>query len=403
MRTLILTTLLLTAAVRTAEARQVRTTVVPGGRLSITRTEDGDRPFLGITMSSGSKRDTLGILIASVTPGSPAEKAGLEEGNRIGAINGVSLKIAREDAGEPEMTNAMMNRLTRELRKAKVGDEVSLDIYTGGRYKTVKVKTAAADDIGEVRRTRSDIEERAVIGVSLSVTGSKRDADGVFVGAVTDGGPAEKAGIVEGERIASINGVSLRVAKEDAEEPQFASAKLDRLNRELGNVKAGDAVELQVVSGGRTRTVKVTTVKASALPHTSGYRIGFGDGEFMRLAPGGVMTLPRTPMSPSAPSAPRLRMFRNFDDMDGADFDVKAEVERALERARSATDRVRIQVEPQIRMRLEEELPRAMRRMEETRAADEIRQTNAMQRMQETMNRLRVELPARTTRRTVII
>jgi serine protease Do len=403
MRTLILTTLLLTSAASTADARQIRTTVVPGGRLSIARTEDGDRPFLGITMSSGSKRDTLGILISSVTPGSPADKAGLEEGNRIGAINGVSLKIAREDAGEPEMTNAMMNRLTRELRKAKAGDEVSLDVYSGGRYKTLKVKTAAADEAGEMRRSRSDIEERAVIGVSLSVTGSRRDADGVFVAAVTDGGPAEKAGIVEGERIASVNGVSLRVAKEDAEDSQIASAKLDRLNRELGKVKAGDAVELQVVAGGRTRSVKVTTVKASALPRSSGYRIGFGDGEFMRLAPGGVMTLPRTPMAPNAPSAPRLRMFRNFDEIDGAEFDVKAEVERALERARSSSDRVRIQAEPQIRMRVEQELPQAMRRMQEARAVQEIRQTKAMQRVQETMNRLRVELPARITRRTIII
>src|SRR5919205_3869249 len=65
--------------------------------------EDSDRAALGISTSSSGKRDTLGLLITSITPGGPAEKAGLQEGNRIVAINGVSLALARADAGEPDM------------------------------------------------------------------------------------------------------------------------------------------------------------------------------------------------------------------------------------------------------------------------------------------------------------
>ena len=65
--------------------------------------EDEDRAVIGISTSSGTDRDTLGLLITSVTPGGPAEQAGLEEGNRIAAINGVSVTLSSADAGEPDM------------------------------------------------------------------------------------------------------------------------------------------------------------------------------------------------------------------------------------------------------------------------------------------------------------
>src|SRR5687767_9862737 len=66
--------------------------------------EDEDRAVLGISTSSGGERDTLGLLITGITPGGPAEQAGLEEGNRIAAINGVRLTLSSADAGEPDMS-----------------------------------------------------------------------------------------------------------------------------------------------------------------------------------------------------------------------------------------------------------------------------------------------------------
>src|SRR5881394_3880938 len=83
-----------------AEARTFR--VEPGGRgfaFSFGE-EDSDRAVIGITTATGSRRDTLGVLVSSVTAGSPAEKAGLEEGNRIASINGVNLKVAAADVDD---------------------------------------------------------------------------------------------------------------------------------------------------------------------------------------------------------------------------------------------------------------------------------------------------------------
>ena len=43
---------------------------------------------------------------------------------------------------------------------------------------------------------------RAALGIELRPTGTRRDTLGVFVAAVTPRGPAETAGIIEGDRIA---------------------------------------------------------------------------------------------------------------------------------------------------------------------------------------------------------
>src|SRR5688500_17744564 len=64
---------------RTPEPRPTRVWTIGG--------DDEDRAVLGIGTSSGGERDTLGLLITSVTSGGPAEAAGLEEGNRILAVN----------------------------------------------------------------------------------------------------------------------------------------------------------------------------------------------------------------------------------------------------------------------------------------------------------------------------
>src|ERR1017187_7728158 len=216
MRRLILPMLLLAAVAPMAAARQ-SVTVAPRARIfsSNRSADDGDRAMLGIATGSSGKRDTLGLLIESITPGSPAEKAGLEEGNRIASMNGVSLKLAREDAGESDMSGTMTNRLVREMRKLKAGDEATLEVWNGGRYKTAKVKTVAASDLTPERMGRQDAEDRPALGISLGSTGSKRDTLGVFVSSVSENGPADKAGITEGNRIASVNGMDLRVPTED--------------------------------------------------------------------------------------------------------------------------------------------------------------------------------------------
>ncbi|MBA4071529.1 MAG: hypothetical protein C0497_06800 [Gemmatimonas sp.] len=296
----------------------------------------GSRAMIGISTSSGSKRDTLGVLISSITEGGPAEKAGLTEGDRIQSINGVSLRVNREEAGDDEMGGIMQRRLTRELGKVKAGDEVTLQVWHDGASRSYKIKTVAADDLNPRLQARIRAEERAVIGIGFGLTGSKRDTAGVFVNSVTEDGPAEKAGIVEGDRIAAINGVSLKLSKDDLEDSWVANSRLNRLSREVAKAKAGDVVELTVVSGGRSRAVKVTTVKASSLKNANEHRFIFRspDEAWAPMPPMPPMRW-STPAPPKAPAAPRASIIRFYND--GADTEVtlhldqaRKEIERAM-------------------------------------------------------------------------
>lgn len=315
--------------------------------------DDSDRAAIGVSTASGGRRDTLGLLITELTPGGPSEKAGLEEGNRITAVNGVSLRLSAADAGEDDMEGILTRRLVRELRKVKAGDEVDLRVWASGQSKSVKVKTVAMEDLPgrRMRLGREDMQDRAVIGLSLGSTGSRRDSLGVFISGVHEGGPAEKAGLIEGDRIAAINGVNLRVPALDAGDDWMGNAKYSRFTREMRKVKAGDEVELRVYSGGQFKTVRVKSARAGDLYKGDGrgMRFFFNDQMEGDMTPHVAPMPPMPPMPPMGPrirAAPRARMYLNDIDID---IDEEA-IEEALEQAQEAVERARL--------RLEREAPR---------------------------------------------
>ena len=272
--------------------------------VSLMGNDNEDRAALGVSTGASGKRDTLGLLIESVTPNSPADKAGLLEGYRIASINGENLKLSPGDAGEPDMDGIMTRRLSRELGKVKAGDEVTLQVYADGAYKTMKVKTAALEDLAmrPMRMSADDYDDRPALGLSLDGGGSRRDTLGLLVTGVENNGPADKAGIEEGNRIASIDGVDLRVPADEAVGGELLGAKQRRFTRELQQKKAGDEITLQVYANGAMKTVKVTAARTADVykdMHSRRIRIGGFDG-----------------MSLVAPAAPVVRL-RGFDGMDG--------------------------------------------------------------------------------------
>ena len=325
--------------------------------------EPSSRAALGIgTRTTGTLRDTLGLLITSITRGSPAEKAGLEEGNRLAAINTVNLRANAADIEDSDMSSAITRRLTRELAKSKPGDEVQLSVYRDGRTQAMKIRTADADSlfrrVGTTTYTRVDAEDRPTLGISVGSTGSRRDTLGVLVMGVADSSAAARAGIEEGNRIAAINGVNLRVSRDDAGDRWLSSAKAQRLQREVAQMKAGENVTLRVYSDGQFRDVSMKVGRAGDLPKGSrGMFYMGGDG----FGTGAMMATPRMPAMPFMP--PMAPMGREY-------MEYGPEVERALENARVQLQRI----EPMVRMRLDEARPQLERlRMELPRALEPIR------------------------------
>ena len=290
--------------------------------------QDDHRAALGVsTSATGTARDTLGLLITSVTHNGPAERAGLEEGNRLAAINGVSLRANPADVEDVEMSGALTHRLTRELSKVKAGDEVELRVYRDGRTQSVRVKTADADTLFNRRvfRTvsRSDWENRPALGFGIGSSGSLRDTLGVLVISVADSTPAARAGLEEGNRIAAINGVNLRVSREDAGDRYLGSAKARRLQDEISRLKPGDDVTLRVYSNGQFRDVRLKVARAGDLPRRAGGMFYFGDGMNMMMPP--MAPMPPMPAMPRMPVMPmRVRSFPMGDfhvELDGQEIE----------------------------------------------------------------------------------
>ncbi|HUQ19659.1 MAG TPA: PDZ domain-containing protein [Gemmatimonadaceae bacterium] len=157
-------------------------------------------------------------------------------------------------------------------------------------------------------RFDSVLMKRPALGVQVSGTGSARDTIGLFVSSVTPKGPAENAGIVEGDRLVSINGVDLRVPKDDIEDGYANGIPSRRLQREVGKLAPGARANVRVYSGGRVRDVQVTVGRASDMMRNRSF-INIGD------MPGGMIWGDRFDMFPGntrimqlGPELERMRM-----------------------------------------------------------------------------------------------
>ena len=152
-----------------------------------------------------------------------------------------------------------------------------------------------------IYRMDSAMARRAALGLELRPTGTRRDTLGVFIAAVTPKGPAESAGIIEGDRIAAINGVDLRTAAGDVDDSYTNGMAAHRLTREVQKLTPGSRVTLRVYSGGRFRDVQVTAGKASDVRRLGGrfsFRVPGPDGLMEFDGPGGgvMMLTPEMPI-----------------------------------------------------------------------------------------------------------
>jgi membrane-associated protease RseP (regulator of RpoE activity) len=141
-------------------------------------------------------------------------------------------------------------------------------------------------------RMDSAMAKRAALGIELRATGTRRDTLGVFVEGVTPKGPAESAGIIEGDRIAAINGVDLRTPAADIDDSFSSEVASHRLTREVQKLTPGSRVTLRVYSGGRFRDVQVVAGKASdVMRFGNHFRMGLpgGDGMMEFDGPGRMM------------------------------------------------------------------------------------------------------------------
>ena len=185
----------------------------------------------------------------------------------------------------------------------------------------IERRSAAGDSLRKkiFYRMDSAMAKRAALGLELRATGTRRDTLGVFVAAVTPKGPAENAGIIEGDRIAAINGVDLRTTAADVDDSYTNGVAAHRLSREVQKLTPGSRVTLRVYSAGRFRDVQVTAAKASEIMRAGGrfsYRFPGSGGMMQFRGPEGAWF------------GPEPRIFREeIEEMENDPFEFETEIE----------------------------------------------------------------------------
>lgn len=155
------------------------------------------RNLLGMTLgSSGTDRDTLGLLVTQVMRDGPADRQGIDEGNRLAEIDGVSLRTDPADVGRQSATDAIMRRLSRTLHGLQSGEQATLRVFGAGKYRNVSVQLGG----GSTMMTMAGPNANTPNGGSITIvpsTPAPMAAPSAGVGAVA-GDPAVRAATLAG-------------------------------------------------------------------------------------------------------------------------------------------------------------------------------------------------------------
>jgi len=184
-----------------------------------------ERGWLGVTIQpvTPDVAESLGLdhakgaLVASVTEDSPAEKAGLRQGDVILSYAGEVIATIRD--------------LTRAVADTRHGAREDLQVWRGEQLVAMDVTIGEAPtEMAAVARQAEDGVELAGLGLTLAPLDEKtrdrfglgEEADGVLITRVAVGSPAADKGLKPGDLIVSVNQET--VAGPDTVEQAIAKA-----------------------------------------------------------------------------------------------------------------------------------------------------------------------------------
>jgi Do/DeqQ family serine protease len=186
------------------------------------------RPWLGARLQTVTPEiaETLGLklpngaLVANITPGSPAARAGLKLSDLIVAIDGQSI----ED----------LNAFDYRFATRPLGGTAQLDIQRNGKPVKLAVPLEVAPDTGRdeiVIKSRSPFQGAKVANISPAVAEELRldsNTEGVVVTDLVDDATAASVGFQKGDIILAVN--NQKIAKtSDLEKATRESARLWRI------------------------------------------------------------------------------------------------------------------------------------------------------------------------------
>ncbi|MCK9294602.1 MAG: DegQ family serine endoprotease [Desulfobulbaceae bacterium] len=155
----------------------------------------------------------IGALVGEVSPGGPAEKAGILPGDIIVEYKGKEI--------------TQMNMLPAMVAQTPVGETVNVALFRNGKKKNVSVTVAKLEE----DEATAETGQESVLGLTvqqltpeLAQSLKIKDKEGIIVANVEPGSAAEEAGLRPGDLILEVN----RQEVKNMEEYNKALANLDK-------------------------------------------------------------------------------------------------------------------------------------------------------------------------------
>lgn len=241
---------------------------------SLIETGTYDHPWLGIvgvdiTPAIGkalnlSLANSKGFLVTDVNANGPADKAGIQGGDRIAKINDTNREINLGGdiviGVDGKTVRNIDDLLTYLEHKKTVGDQVTLKFIRDGQplEKTLTLeKRPDSENIFEMGNKQlslgvTGVDVNTIIAEAMNLTDSK----GFLVTSVTANGPADKAGIQGGFKVETINNTQYTLGGDVIIEIDNNTINtVQDIKNYIETKNEGDIVKLKVIRDGKTKNM----------------------------------------------------------------------------------------------------------------------------------------------------
>jgi serine protease Do len=235
-----------------------------------------DHPYLGISgrdmtpdlaKAMNLSADQRGALVEDVTPGTPADKAGLVGSTRQVTIFGQAVNVGGDviTAIDGKPVNNMLDLIAYLADQTQVGQKVTLKVLRNGKEVSVDVTLGARPSQGgSAQGTQTGTAWLGILGATVTpeiaqAMGLPSDQQGVLVQQVESGSPADLAGLLGSFKPLTINNQQVLIGGDiiTAIDGQTVS-QVEELSTIIQQSGPGQQVRVSILRNGNAMNVQVT-------------------------------------------------------------------------------------------------------------------------------------------------